>query len=71
MFTDGGSHSIDGETTSPAHPMEECMPRFGVVTTEAHLAYAGARLNTVKPSHFFHGSVGPVVRGSQAFFFFF
>ena len=45
------------------------MPRFGVVTTEAHLAYAGARLHTFKSSLFFHGSVGPVVRGSQACFF--
>ena len=60
---------------STARPMENFFVMFGqVVTTEAHLACAGAGLHTNNTADLsrkiealsFLGSVGPVARGSHA-----
>ena len=84
LFIGGGTHSTDGETTAgwsavARSPDGRRYVMLGlVVTTETHLAYAGARLhtnNTTELSSFiealsFLGPAGPVARGSQACIFF-
>ena len=79
VFTDGGTDSVDGETTAgwgavARSPDGRLYVVFGpVVTPEAHLAYAGARLHTNNTAELssiikapsFLGPAGPVARGSQ------
>ena len=63
MFTDGGAHATDGETTAGVV--------FGpVVATEAHLAHAGAGLhtnNTAELSSIIEGLVFQAVVSRAAF----
>ena len=84
LFTDGGTHSTDGETTAgwgavARSPDGRLYVMFDpVVTTEAHLAYAGTRLHTTNTAELssiiealsFLRPAGPVARGSQACIFF-
>ena len=52
VFTDGGTHSVDGETTAvwsavARSPDGRCYVMFGpVITSEAHFSYARANLHT-------------------------
>ena len=84
VFTDGGTHASDGETTAGWGAVvrsldERHLTMFGpVITTEAHLAYAGARLHnnntaelsgTIEALSFLRPA-GPVTRGSQACIFY-
>ena len=84
LFIDGGTLSTDGETTAGwravvRSPDGRLYVMFGrVVTTEAHLAYAGARLHTNNTAELssiiealsFWEPAGPVSRGSQACIFY-
>ena len=84
VYTDGGTRSADGETLATwgavARSLEgRIYVMFGpVITTEAHLACAGARIhsnNTAELSSIvealsFQGPHGPVVRGAHSCFFF-
>ena len=81
MFTDGGAHSVDGETTAgwgavARSPDGRLYVVFGpVVTPEAHLAYAlhtnnTAELSSVIKAPSFRGPAGPVARGSHASIFY-
>ena len=84
FFTDGGSHSADGETPAgwgavARSPNGRQFVMFGpVVTTEAHLAFDGARIHTnntaelssIIEARSFLAPAGPVSRCSQACFFY-
>ena len=84
VFTDGGTHASVGETTAGwgavvCSPDERHFIMFGpVITTEAHLAYAGAGLHTINTAELsgiieplsFLWPAGPVTRGPQACIFY-
>ena len=82
LFTDGGTHSTDGENTAGwgavARLPHGLYVMFGlVVTTEAHLACSGARNHTNNTAELsrkvgalaFLGPACPVTRRSRACFF--
>ena len=77
VFTDGGTHTIDGETTAGWGAVARSPNGRQDITTDADLAHAGARLqtnNTAELSSIFEalsflGLPGPVARFSQACIF--